>query len=168
MSAPENQDNEDEELELTSAATLSISAFPNIGVSLEFLTSFAESPDLDKPMYQLARPDLTPQALDTMDNAALRQLSKELGIYHHLHLPKAEELALYDDVNTPDQNWRDAVSRLPTTTAEVGISLIKPRTSGTGVCYATPRPSFDQVARTGWGFRRTFCATHGSIISKTL
>ena len=91
------------------------SAFPNLGVSLAFLISFAKSPDLDQPMYQLARPGMTQEHLDAMDNVSLRQLAKELRVHHYLHLPRFEELALYDDVNTPAQEWRDAVCRLPTT-----------------------------------------------------
>ena len=112
------------------------SAFPNLGVSLAFLVSFAESSDLDKPMYQLARPDLTQSDLDAMNSVSLRELAKELRVHHHLHLPRSEELAMYDDVSTPAQEWRGDVSRLATTTAEVGFSLIKPRTRGTGKCYA--------------------------------
>jgi len=123
------------------ASALHVSDFPNIGVSLNFLISIAESPDLDIPMYQLARPDLTEQKINAMDNSTLRQLAKELRV--HSNLNGTEEFALYDDITTDDQEWRNAISNPPTTTTHINLCIVKPRTKGTGACYAESiiRPS---------------------------
>ena len=85
-------------------------------------------------MYRLARPDLTEQTFDAMDNASLRGLARELRV--HSRLDGAEEFALYDDDTIADQVWRDAISSPPTTTTQVNLCVVKPSTKGTGQCYA--------------------------------
>ena len=118
----------------TTTTTTTSSQFPNIGVSLDFLLSIAESPDLDTPMYQLARPDISPHDLSKMNNPSLRQLAKELRV--HSHLNGTEEFALYEDTTITDQLWREVISNPPTTTTHINLCIVKPRTKGTNACYA--------------------------------
>jgi hypothetical protein len=121
-------------------------SFPNLGVTLAFLESIANSPEMRLPMVNLTRPDLTDQQLNDMDSSSLRSLAKELRVFSELN--GNEEFAKYDDVSISDEAWRNSVRAPPTTTTHVNLCLVKPATKGTGLCYALsvvangPRPEW--------------------------
>ena len=116
-------------------ASVTPTAFPNMGVSLAFLKGLLDDPDMLKPMVSLARPDLTDAMIDGMTNQELRDLAKELRV--HSDRDGNEEFALYMDEAIPRETWLAAVRQPPTTTTHVNLCIVKPRTNGLGGSYAT-------------------------------
>jgi len=110
------------------------SSFPNYGVSLAFLESIANSPEMQRPMINLIQPDLTDQQLNEMDSPSLRALARDLRVFSDLN--GTEEFAKYNDESITDETWRTAVRAPPTTTTHVNLCLVKPATKGTNLCYA--------------------------------
>lgn len=121
--------------------------FPNIGVSLLFLESIANSPQMNQPMVELARPDLNYNDVQTMSSASLRSLAEQLRVYSGLD--GEEEFAKYKDTSVSDKTWLSAVRSPPTTTTHINLCIVKPSTKDTGACYARLPVVAEQVGFVG-------------------
>ena len=149
----------------TTTTTTSPASFPNYGVSLAFLESIANSPEMQLPMIKLARPDLTDQQLNDMDSPSLCALARDLRVFSDLN--GTEEFAKYNDVSKynaasiSDNWWRAALRSPPTTTTQVCLCLIKPATEGTNLCYALAVSSSTDHIQSGLAIPRTLSHTHG-------
>ena len=110
------------------------SPFPNIGVSLDFLRSIRDDPRMKEPMVRLARPELTAEDIQNLDDGALRALAKDLRVFSNED--GKTEFAKYDDVTIPRTEWHAAIHQPPTTTTHVNICIVKPTTKDKACSYA--------------------------------
>ena len=110
----------------TTTTTTTSSPFPQEGVHIECLKSVANSPKMNQPMVQLARPDLTVSNIDHMNSKELRSLAKELRVNSHMN--GKDEFSTYDDASIPNDEWKALIRSPPTTTTHVNICIIKPMT----------------------------------------
>ena len=109
--------------------------FPNIGVSLEVLTSLRDNPCMKKTILELVHPEITPHALTLLELADLQQLAQELRLFSDRDGP--DEFAMYKKKSLSKEFFISALCSItPTTTTHVNIAIVKPQTLGSGECYA--------------------------------
>ena len=110
-------------------------SFPNIGVSLEVLTSLRDDPVMKKTLLELVHPEITPAALKLKELADLRNLAQELRLFSDHD--GGIEFSMYKKESLSKEFFISALSSItPTTTTHVNIAIVKPRTLGSGACYA--------------------------------
>ena len=110
-------------------------SFPNIGVSLEVLTSLRDDPVMKKTMLELVHPEITLAALKLKELADLRNLAQELRLFSDHD--GGIEFSMYKKESLSKEFFISALCSItPTTTTHVNIAIVKPQTKGSGACYA--------------------------------
>jgi len=123
-----DEDEEDNKL-------ITSSSFPNIGVSLEVLTSLRDDPVMKKTILELVHPELNRAALQLKELADLRNLARELRLFSDRDGP--HEFSMYKKESLSKEFFISALCTItPTTTTHVNIAIVKPQTLGSGACYA--------------------------------